>query len=87
MPGERGTRIEDAQEDAQEDTISVIHRNFLQILPLIIIVARKNHPRPQFPDEDDFLAWKLLDISILALGWFYRQWRHELSYAFLFSCF
>ena len=44
MPGERGN----------EDAFSIIHRNFLRSLLLIIIIARKNDPRPQFPDDAIF---------------------------------
>ena len=38
----------------------------LQIIAQIPILAMVNHRRAQFPHEDDFIAMKLLDISIIA---------------------
>ena len=38
----------------------------LQIIAQIPILAMVNHHRAQFPHEDDFIAMKLLDISIIA---------------------
>ena len=39
---------------------------YLQILVQILILARVNHHRAEFSHKDDFIAMKLLDISILA---------------------